>query len=111
MNRGLAQVNADFRACQLTLGPHAEGGLSLGRVGKYCKAYAVARLNEYEGWLETVGEVQRNHLYLHKDYVVTEGVFVDQDVVFDEVTLDWKDFCEETLGFEVPDFGSTRNQT
>ncbi len=82
----------------------------MGKVGKYCKAYPIARFREYDGWPE-VGELQRNHLYLHENYVVTEGIFMDEDVIFDDVTPEWKEFCQEDLGFEVPDFGSGKGES
>jgi hypothetical protein len=83
----------------------------MGQVGKYCKAYLIERFREYGGWPEEMGELKRGHLYLHENYVVTEGIFMDEDVVFDDVTPEWKDFCEETLGFEVPDFGSAGDRS
>lgn len=83
----------------------------MGEMGKYCKAYPVARFSEYDGWPEEVGELKRDHLYLHENYVVTEGIFMDEDVIFDEVTPEWIEFCETTLAFEVPDFGSTRDRS
>jgi hypothetical protein len=44
----------------------------------------------------------KDHLYLQETYVVTDGVFLDQNIVFDDVTSEWKDFCTHTLKFEVP---------
>jgi len=88
---------------------------------KYCKAYPVKRLSEYSGWAlkqenarkekktddGNEMEVPRkitpdDHLYLHHNYVVTDGIFIDENIVFDTVTPEWIDFCKQTLKFEVP---------
>jgi len=41
-------------------------------------------------------------LYLQENYVVTDGIFKDENIIFDKVTLAWKDFCDNTLLFEIP---------
>jgi hypothetical protein len=33
---------------------------------------------------------------------MTDGVFKDEHVIFDNVTPEWIAFCQEILGFEVP---------
>ncbi|MGH8487437.1 MAG: hypothetical protein ACREXS_00815 [Gammaproteobacteria bacterium] len=90
-------------------------------MGKYCKAYPIEKFRTYKGWTEKaesarketreVGgkevEVERqltdkDHLYLQENYVVTDGVFLDENIIFDDVTSAWKDFCTHTLKFEVP---------
>jgi len=76
----------------------------MGKMGKYCKAYPIARFREYKGWSEKAADVNRDHLYLHENYVVTEGIFMDEDVVFDDVTPEWIEFCKNTLKFEVPSY-------
>lgn len=74
------------------------------KVGRYCKAYPVERLREFDGW----GEARQSRagdgvLFLQEDFSVTEGVFLDEGIVFDRVTPEWKKFCEEQLGFRVPE--------
>jgi hypothetical protein len=49
-----------------------------------------------------------DHLYLQENFVVTDGVFIDEHIIFDDVTPEWIDFCENTLGFEVPSYESTQ---
>jgi hypothetical protein len=90
-------------------------------MGKYCKAYPITRFREYKGWTEKAEnarkekraadgeevEVERqltdkDHLYLQESYVVTDGVFLDENIIFDDVTPEWKDFCTHALKFEVP---------
>ena len=90
----------------------------------YCKAYLVKDLRAYPGWKEEVGalireteevghetrEIPRDKLededilYLHDNFVVTDGIFRDEHVVFAEVTDEWKSFCHEQLAFEVPEY-------
>jgi hypothetical protein len=91
------------------------------KMGKYCKAYPINRLREYQRWIEMKenfqkeksiterkdGEVddqvaEKSHLYLQENYVVTDGIFIDEHIIFDQVTPEWIDFCKNTLKFEVP---------
>lgn len=43
-----------------------------------------------------------DHLYLQENFIVTDGIFIDEDIVFDDVTPEWLDYCKNTLQFEVP---------
>ncbi|RMF28683.1 MAG: hypothetical protein D6759_15295 [Chloroflexi bacterium] len=76
----------------------------MAKMGKYCKAYPIERFREYPGWAEKARPVNKGHLYLQENYVVTEGIFLDEEIVFDDVTPEWIEFCQETLQFRVPDF-------
>jgi hypothetical protein len=69
----------------------------MANMGRYCKAYPIARLREFGGWAEN-GENARkvrreidgveveapreltdgDHLYLQENYVVTDGIFIDE---------------------------------
>lgn len=98
-------------------------------MGKYCKAYPVASLREFPGWSEKTEnlrkerkvvegkevEVERllsdqDFLYLQENYVVTDGIFMDDHVIFDDVTPEWIDFCQNTLKFEVPAYEAVQVQ-
>lgn len=78
-------------------------------MGSYCKAYPVSAFAQYTGWSEKpatvqqpaveAGEGEERYLFLQENFVVTAGVFLDEDVVFDQVTPEWKAFCTETLEF------------
>ena len=46
----------------------------------------------------------KDFLYLHDNYLVTDGIFDDKNIIFDTITADWKAFCHEVLHFEIPDF-------
>jgi len=90
-------------------------------MGKYCKAYPITRFREYPGWAEKAENArkekkvldgkevegarqltEKDHLYLQENYVVTDGIFLDEHIIFDNVTPEWIDFCKNTLTFEVP---------
>jgi len=91
---------------------------------KYCKAYLVKEFKKFKHWqvndanlrkeIQNVDgkevEVPRrlsddDILYLHEDFVVTDGIYREEHVVFDAVTEEWKAFCTRVLKFSVPDFG------
>jgi hypothetical protein len=88
------------------------------RMGRYCKAYEVGKLAEFPGWAEKEGDGsapggegedapergERGFYYLQEDFTVTDGIFLGENVVFDDVTTEWIDFCKGTLDFRVPDY-------
>lgn len=90
-------------------------------MAKYCKAYPVDRFREFSGWTENLQNLRKevrtvdgkevestrplaedDFFYLQENYVVTDGIFVDENIIFDNVTPEWVDFCKNTLKFEVP---------
>lgn len=91
------------------------------KMGRYCKAYPITRLREFPGWTEnsenarketkTVEEsevetprqlAEGDFLYLQEDFTVTDGIFLEENVIFDNVSPEWIEFCKTTLKFEVP---------
>jgi hypothetical protein len=90
----------------------------MNRLGKYCKAYTLDDLRKFSGWSEGAREEQgqnggveaqptgetdlSNILFLQEDYTVTAGIFLDENVIFDNVTPEWIEFCRETLKFDAP---------
>ncbi|MFL6198502.1 MAG: hypothetical protein ACJ76J_04970 [Thermoanaerobaculia bacterium] len=93
----------------------------MAEMGKYCKAYLAKQFREYPGWTENKANVRKEKkevdgkeveverelnddsiLYLQENYVVTDGIFKDENIIFDNVTDEWKEFCHGTLGFEIP---------
>jgi hypothetical protein len=98
-------------------------------MGKYCKAYPIPRFREYQGWSEKAENVrkekkvvdgkevevarqltEKDHLYLQENYVVTDGIFIDEHIIFDNVTPEWIEFCKNTLRFEVPVYEPVGNK-
>jgi len=94
----------------------------------YCKAYSLAKLRQFPNWLEKSenarkepkGEngkqiethrelTDKDYLYLHESLIVTDGIFEDKNIIFDDITPEWEKFCKEVLKFEVPIFESTVN--
>lgn len=92
----------------------------------YCKAHYLRDLRRFEGWRENeeamgVGDGGRGGtaaggddedrgpltdesiVYIHQDFTVTRSMFHGEDVVFDEVTPDWKGYCEQQLEFAIPE--------
>lgn len=98
-------------------------------MGKYCKAYLLKKLREFSQWSERVENVRKEKkevdktevevareltdndiLYLQENYVVTDGIFIDENIIFDNVTQEWKDFCKNTLEFEIPVYEPVMDQ-
>lgn len=77
----------------------------MSRPGSYCKAIPVTRLRTYSGWTEPEGREFGDDaiLFLQDTYTVTGNIYPDEEVVFNRVTEDWKEFCTATLGFQPPD--------
>lgn len=90
-------------------------------MGKYCKAYPLKALRGFSEWSERaenagtekemVGgkEIERvrrlsddDYLYLQTNYVVTDGIFMDKHIIFDDVTPAWIEYCQKVLQFEIP---------
>jgi hypothetical protein len=93
----------------------------MAKMGKYCKAYPIQRFRESKGWQENTDNLRKekqqvdggeefvarqltenDFLYLQENFHVTDGIFIDENIVFAEVTLEWIEFCTNTLKFEVP---------
>jgi hypothetical protein len=93
----------------------------MANMGKYCKAYPINRFREFSGWSENTQNLrkekqpgngseteipreltEKDHLFLQENFVVTDGIFLDENVIFDNVTPEWIDFCKNVLKFEVP---------
>lgn len=90
-------------------------------LGKYCKAYPVERFCAFRDWkeqqpfsgdavslqMETTSADDKHparprYLYLHEDLIVTKSIWTNKDIVFDDVTPEWREFCRTELHFEAP---------
>jgi hypothetical protein len=86
-------------------------------LGNYCRAYQLSRLREFPGWTERSENARRirtevdgetvevareltndYYLYLHSNFTVTDGIFIDENIIFSDVTPEWIEFCREVLG-------------
>jgi hypothetical protein len=90
-------------------------------MGKYCKAYLVSSVREYPNWTEKLQNLRQPErgdaeplasrtalkdddiVYLQENYCVTDDCYKDEYVIFDNVTDEWRRFCEEQMSFSVPD--------
>ncbi len=66
----------------------------------YCKAYPVKAFERFSGWRPTPADDAV--VYLHQDFSVTASMWHGEDVVFDRVSDDWRNYCREQLAFHVP---------
>ena len=97
----------------------------MAQMGRYCKAYPIGRFRAYSDWTENTQNLRKektqvdgkevevtrqltenDHLYLQENYVVTDGIFLDEHIVFEQTTQEWIDFCKNTLEFEIPNYES-----
>jgi uncharacterized protein len=90
---------------------------------KYCKAYYLRDLRTYPEWSESkINWKQRkdNHngdgdsnpndpspdekvVFIHQDFTVTESAWHNENVIYNQISSAWKEFCATTLKFKVPD--------
>jgi ankyrin repeat protein len=86
---------------------------------KYCKAYYLKDLRSFSDWSEeranwkTANEnndqksaeelIDDSIVFIHQDFTVTRSMWHNENVVFNNVTPEWKTFCSDKLGFKVPD--------
>ncbi len=93
-------------------------------MGKYCKAYELKELRKYPGWTEKAENARKEKqevdgkevevqlelqddsiVYVQENHVVTHGIFKDMNIIFEDVTDEWKDFLHtkvEPSVFEIP---------
>jgi hypothetical protein len=89
---------------------------------KYCKAYHLEDLRQFPDWVESKinwtetdpgdagntshggqGFFDDTIVFLHQDYTVTQSMWHNENVIFNQVTPAWKGFCATALKFKVPD--------
>lgn len=77
------------------------------QMGMYCKAYTLSQLRQFSGWIETPqspdtkqAQTDDDLVYLQENYVVTEDIFIDEGIIFNNVTPEWQDFCRGVLMFD-----------
>ena len=100
----------------------SKGGEVTSADRKYCSAYHLGDLRRYAAWSEKTLEPKKadgkksseaavenealtdeDVVFLHQDYTVTKSMWAGEDVIFDNVTAQWKEFCDKELRFSVPD--------
>ena len=87
------------------------------KLGKYCRAFPLSQFRQFAGWRERSENARRvtkevngemvevareltdaNYVYLHTNFTVTDGIFVDENIIFSDVTPEWVEFCRKVLG-------------
>jgi hypothetical protein len=86
-------------------------------MGRYCKAYLKEQFQAFSNWKEKDWKrtkvaanaasqdansqvEERDHYYLQENYSITADIFLDEEVVFDEVNQEWIAFCNDVLKFK-----------
>jgi len=84
------------------------------QMSRYCKAFPIDVLKKFGDWTESLGPAvghssstqddinMDNYVFVHDTYKVTRGILSDQDVVYDEVSMAWIEFCKKDLQFSIP---------
>lgn len=84
----------------------------------YARAYPLSELRRFSGWREAkinwkeavpANENGNSHdladndvVFLHHDFSVTQLIWPGENVIFDQLTPEWQQFCEQELRFRVP---------
>ena len=82
----------------------AQAGATDSSARKYCTAYHLGDLRRYSAWTSDAQELNDDDVvFLHQDYTVTKSMWSGENVIFSDVTDQWKEFCKNELRFAVPD--------
>jgi hypothetical protein len=84
-------------------------------LSRYCKAYPLHEVAEWKEWQNKLksridsqpvsGEMlSADYIFIQENYTVTAGIFLDENILLDDVTEEWKEFCTHTLGFNPPQY-------
>jgi|SRR5262245_485814 len=90
-------------------------------MGRYCKAYLIGTLREFKGWYENTEAIKKvketidgkeiekprtltddDYLFVQENFTVTDGIFLDENIVYNKISPEWQQFCEQTLRFKAP---------
>ena len=72
----------------------------------YIKGYLLGDLRKFSGWREerTSPELSDNEVvFLHQDFTVTQLIWAGENVIFNQDTPEWRDFCLLQLQFKALD--------
>jgi hypothetical protein len=90
-------------------------------LGRYSKAFPLGQLRQFRGWTEKPENARRirkevdgeivedaraltdeDYVYVQRNFTVTDGIFVDENIIFSDVTPQWIEFCRTVLGLRDP---------
>jgi hypothetical protein len=88
-------------------------------LGKRCKEFPLSQLRQFSGWteqshnarkirIEVEGETEEvvreltndDYLYLQENLTVTDGIFLDEHIIFANDTPEWREFCKNVLEWD-----------
>lgn len=92
------------------------------KLGKYCRAFPLSQFRHFAGWNEKSENARRvpkevdgkmvevareltdaNYVYLHTNFTVTDGIFIDENIIFSDITPEWIEFCRNLIGQDSSD--------
>ena len=90
------------------------------KMGLYCKAYHLGSLRAYPAWSEKAENARKTDadgddlshprvlsddsiVYLQENFVVTDDIFNEENILFDAVTPEWINYCKQVLGYAIPE--------
>jgi hypothetical protein len=101
----------------------------MANMGNYCKAYPIHRFRTFGAWTESSQNARKekqqidgkevevprqltdnDFLYLQENFVVTDGIFLDENIIYDHLIPEWVEYCKTELRFEVPVWETARVQ-
>lgn len=90
-------------------------------LGKHCKSYQLRLFRKFPAWTENAGNARKMnkeidgelvevarvlddsaYLYLQENFTVTDSIFIDENIIFSDVTEAWVDFCLQVLSVQFP---------
>jgi hypothetical protein len=99
-------------------------------MGSYCRAYRMVTLRQFPEWSEKTENARKENrqldgveveapreltendfLYVQEDLSVTDGIHIDENIIYNDITPEWQAFCHEILKFEVPVYQTQANDT
>jgi hypothetical protein len=82
----------------------------------YARAYLLGELRKFSDLREEKSNIIPAHengnshelsdddvVFLQEDFTVTQLIWPGENVIFNQITPEWIDFCTQELGFKVPD--------
>lgn len=89
-------------------------------IGKYCRPCQLSLLRKFPGWTEKAenartirkevdGEIVESireltdalYVYVHYNFTVTDGIFIDENIIFSDVSPEWISFCRNLPGLQT----------
>lgn len=68
----------------------------------YCRAYFVRALREFDPTLFSGDLKDEDLAFLHEDYTVTKAFWPNENIIFNQITPQWIEFCKNHLKFKIP---------